>query len=158
MAEVSPAPHPRLRVTCGERSRLKAGGGGSPRPPTPRSPSSTAKAGEAGGGEIQTCQPRDCPSHGSQCRSCVRGERSVPKLQRCPGGWMPTVPLAASQRLLPNSSGLVSPGEVTGKEQSPRGTPAGGGRQGEGRPGSRSLLFAGAETKRGRELSRAAEI
>lgn len=58
----------------------------------------------------------------------------------------------------PTPGGWFLPGEVTGREQSPRGTPAGGGRQGEGRPGSRNLLFAGAETKRGRELNRAAEI
>ena len=101
----TPAPHPRLRVTCEERSRLKSGGGGFPRPPTPRSPLSTAKAGDSGGGDSQTCQPGDCPSHGNECRSCVRGERSVPKLRRCPGGWMRTAPLAAPQRLLPNSWG-----------------------------------------------------
>lgn len=155
LAEMSPASHPRLRATCGERSRLKAGGGGSPRPPTPRSPSSTAKAGEPGGGEIQTCQPGDCPSHGSECRSCVRGERSVPKLRRCPGGWRRTAPLAASQRLLPNSRGLVPPG---GSDQ-PGAEPSGntGGRWEAGKRDT-GLEEPATETKRGRELSRAAEI
>lgn len=76
-------------------------------------PPEPAKAREAGRGESQTCQPRDCPLHGSECRSCVRGERSAPKLQRCPGGWMRTDSLPAPQRLLlpPNSWGLLSPGE-----------------------------------------------
>lgn len=127
----TPAPHPRLRVTCGERSRLKAGGGGSPRPPTPRSPQSTANAGEAGGGEIQTCQPGDCPSHGSECRSCVRGERSVPKLWRCPGGWMRTAPLAAPQGLLPGSWGLVSPAGNGRSGTEPSGNTGGPGRRWE---------------------------
>lgn len=133
-AEVSPAPHPRLRATCGERSRLEAGGGGSARPPTPRSPSSTAKAGEAGGGELQTCQPGDCPSHGSECRWCVRGERTVPKLRRCPGAgcarFRSGVAAAAAQL-----QGPVSPGGSDRPRAEPSGSTGGGWEAGEGETG-----------------------
>lgn len=52
----------------------------------------------------------------------------------------------------PTPGGCFFPGEVAGRETSPRGTPAdpaGGGSQGEGRPGSGRLPFPGGETKRG---------
>lgn len=143
----TPPPHPRLRGTCGARSRPKAGGGGSQRPPTPRSPPfpslRTAKAGEAG---EEPNLPARGPSLARRRVPLVRvrggGERSVPKLRRCPGGWMCAVPPGSTAAaVLSNSLGggrCLPGGSGRSGERSPRGNSGGrrAGRSGERAPGA----------------------